>query len=151
MPRFEANIELDEEETSNLRPLRSDIEPPLRSSSWSRSRPSVLSCMTLVTVPVLWGTFTPSMKMLLDSKHAPPVIITNLASHFVGSAALAVVWAMQAVPRRKCLPVDNAESDNLQARHALWASCELGIYLFFGQLTQLVGLVGTTATTNAII
>ena len=31
------------------------------------------------------------------------------------------------------------------------ASCELGVYLFFGQLTQLLGLNGTSATSNAIL
>ena len=36
-------------------------------------------------------------------------------------------------------------------RRALCASAELGLYLFFGQLTQLLGLAGTSATSSAIL
>ena len=45
----------------------------------------------LMSVPVLWGTFTPSMKLLLDHKRAPPVIVTNLLSHSVGTLALGLL------------------------------------------------------------
>ena len=116
------------------------------------SKPSKCSYVALATVPLLWGTFTPSMKLLLNMKHAPPVMLTNLSSHIVGTAALALLWALEALPRESCLPINDMPSNGMsKERQALRASCELGLYLFCGQLTQLVGLTGTTATINAIL
>ena len=102
----------------------------------------------LLSVPVLWGTFTPSMKLLLDHKHAPPVLLTNLLSHTVGTLALALLWLCEALPRKRCLPKETGPAHRWRS---LRASCELGVYLFFGQLTQLLGLNGTSATSNAIL
>jgi drug/metabolite transporter (DMT)-like permease len=107
--------------------------------------------VALLSVPLLWGTFTPSMKLLLDHKHAPPVILTNLLSHTVGAVALACLWLLEAVPRQQCLPIMDEDRHPPTKRRMALASLELGIYLFFGQLTQLLGLGGTSATTNAIL
>ncbi len=115
-------------------------------------RKMVLPYAALMSVPILWGTFTPSLKMLLDNRHAPPVILTNLASHVIGSAALALLWGLEALPRRQCIPAPDSDAHAAKApRRAALASGELGVYLFFGQLLQLVGLTGTSATTNAIL
>ena len=104
----------------------------------------------MLSVPIVWGTFTPSMKPLLDSKHPPPVILTNLLSHAIGTLALCTLWLCEAIPRRRCMP-DNLEDGGPSTGRVALASCELGVYLFFGQLTQLLGLGGTSATTNAIL
>jgi len=120
--------------------------------SSAASRPRLAPYVALVSVPLLWGTFTPSLKLLLDQRHAPPVILTNLVSHIIGASALALLWMCEALPRRTCVPVRDAVTDAGEARRrAALASGELGIYLFFGQLLQLVGLTGTSATANAIL
>ena len=116
-----------------------------------RARPSLFSHAVLLSVPILWGTFTPSMKLLLDNKHSPPVIVTNLLSHAVGTAALGLLWLVEALPRRRCIPEDTPERDALSSQRIQLATSELGLYLFFGQLTQLLGLGGTSATINAIL
>ena len=119
-----------------------------------RKRPTIFQTVSLVSVPLFWGTFTPSMKLLLDHHHAPPVILTNLLSHMAGTIALGMLWIGEAIPRKRCLPEDDSgvAVDNAPSRRRmLTASCELGVYLFFGQLTQLLGLGGTSATTNAIL
>ena len=121
----------------------------------TRPRPTCARYLALGSVPLLWGTFTPSMKLLMESKRAPPVLLTNFASHLVGAVALAVLWSLEALPRRACLPTDHrhlsADDSATGRRRAMRASCELGTYLFCGQLTQLLGLTGTSATTNAIL
>ena len=108
--------------------------------------------LALASVPLLWGTFTPAMKLLLGNHNAPPVIVINLASHAIGAAALALLWSFEGLARSSCLPADDGSQDTSQrSRKALQATAELGAYLFSGQLTQLIGLMGTKATTNAIL
>ena len=106
--------------------------------------------MALMAVPLLWGTFTPSMKLLLDREHAPPVVLTNLLSHSVGMLALSCMWLCEAPPRCHCVP-ESSGAQRPTITRIVTASCELGVYLFFGQLTQMLGLDGTSATTNAIL
>jgi len=106
---------------------------------------SVFRILALASVPVLWGSFTPSMKLLLAIKHPPPALLTNLASHTVGAFVLLLLCAVQRPP----CAVGASHPD--ERRRALCASAELGLYLFFGQLTQLLGLAGTSATSNAIL
>ena len=106
--------------------------------------PSPARWIALMSVPMLWGSYSPSMKLLLSFKHAPPAIVTNLASHLVGAASLCVIWWVQRPPPH-CFGTGDAR------KRAIRASLELGVYLFFGQLTQLLDLEGTTATVNAIL
>jgi len=119
--------------------------------------PTALQAAALVSVPLFWGTFTPSMKLLLDHHHAPPVVFTNFLSHVAGVIALGLLWLAEAVPRGRCFPDAEsglraaADDEPPSRQRMLLASCELGFYLFFGQLTQLLGLSGTTATINAIL
>ena len=154
--RVEARLPSDVvSEDEELAPPASETKGLASGSTTPRQRPvSTLQCVALVSVPLLWGTFTPSMKLLLDRHHAPPVILTNLLSHTCGTIALGALWLCEALPRGRCLPEPDAASSEegapSRARMA-FASCELGIYLFFGQLTQLLGLSGTSATTNAIL
>ena len=121
-------------------------ESPARAAR--RKRASYMNYAVLMSVPVFWGTFTPSMKLLLDHHHSPPVILTNLCSHAIGTVALALLWLCEALPRQQCLPDDEVAP---RPRRVALASFELGVYLFFGQLTQLLGLGGTSATSNAIL
>lgn len=107
-------------------------------------RPSTARWIALLSVPILWGSYSPSMKLLLSFKHAPPAIVTNLASHLVGAALLCGIWCVQRPPPH-CFGTGDGR------KRAMRASLELGVYLFFGQLTQLLGLEGTTATVNAIL
>lgn len=144
------------EAASSQQPASDDNEAPetgtlisVRSSKrGAAKRPTLLQYVVLISVPILWGTFTPTMKLLLDHKHAPPVLLTNFLSHAVGTAALGLLWLCEALPRRRCFPDDE---DTPPRSRMMLASCELGVYLFFGQLTQLLGLGGTSATTNAIL
>ena len=42
--------------------------------------PSTSRWVALLSVPMLWGSYCPSMKLLLNQKHPPPAILTNLVS-----------------------------------------------------------------------
>lgn len=118
--------------------------PRGRSPDFDGERVSVPRIVALIAVPALWGSYTPALKMLLDGRNVPPAVVTNLASHVVGFLSLLFLWYLQ--PGGAKLPEDPAER-----RRAMHASLELGTYLFFGQLTQLLGLAGTSATTNAVL
>jgi len=117
-------------------------------ASVKRSAPEVRRLAALLAVPLLWGTFTPSMKLLLAVREPPPALIINLLSHVVGAATLLALWWV-----RGCTTRDGCDAilDPSRRRRAAWASGELGVYLFFGQLTQMLGLQGTSATVNAIL
>jgi drug/metabolite transporter (DMT)-like permease len=142
----------DENDTDPEEPAAPSTPPPHR-VAYKASKPLLLRYLALISVPLLWGTFTPSMKVLLDdTRRSPPVILTNLVSHSAGSVALALLWACEALRRRECMPSSPEDAKPGGARRlALLASAELGVYLFFGQLTQLMGLLGTSATVNAIL
>mmetsp|Transcript_42415 Transcript_42415/g.70529 ORF Transcript_42415/g.70529 Transcript_42415/m.70529 type:complete len:358 (-) Transcript_42415:322-1395(-) len=130
----------------NLGLLSSDSEPNDLSFHCEERPKSFARTAALLAVPVLWGTYTPSMKLLLESGpdwKTPPALLVNLMSHTVGSIALCLLLVIERRSRRN----DN----DYNARRTFWASCELGVYLFFGQLTQLLGLQGTSATANAIL
>ena len=141
----------------SLQHVAADSEPddetpgllPVPATSRRRPHASMLRWAALLSVPLLWGTFTPVMKGLLDQRRPPPVILTNLVSHAVGTLALGVLWVVEALPRRSCMPEDFGATASRWRMVA--ASCELGVYLFFGQLLQLIGLGGTSATSNAIL
>ena len=110
-----------------------------------RQLPSRLRWAALLSVPMLWGSFTPTMKLLLNVKRPPPALVTNLCSHVVGAITLCIITLVTRPPPH-CLG-----SSVKERRRMLRASLELGVYLFFGQLTQLLGLQGTTATVNAVL
>jgi drug/metabolite transporter (DMT)-like permease len=100
----------------------------------------------LLAVPLLWGTFTPVLKVLLKDKNHPPALLTNLLSHSIGAIMLSNLWLLQSITLSSC-PAAEPKSRQQSVR----ASAELGLYLFFGQLTQLLGLKSTSVTTNAIL
>ena len=99
------------------------------------AKPDNKHYLALLTVPLLWGTFAPALKLLLNSKAPPPPLAINLVSHGVATLALMLLL--------KKTRTQWSKSD-------INGSLELGFYLFCGQMTQLLGLNGTKATTNAI-
>ena len=93
--------------------------------------------IVLWTVPVVWGTFAPIVKLL---DHDTPPLFLNACSHGVGTLFLAPPL------------VDFARhSSNEQRRRCIVCSTELGVWLFLGQTLQLVGLYETGASVNAVL
>lgn len=126
-----------------------------RDATHAHAPVALLRIAALVSVPLLWGSYTPALKLLLNQRHAPPAVLTNLASHVVGFLVLSAIGALQ---RCRCAAAaGSSEGDQDEPREPppwsrkVRASVELGVYLFFGQLTQLLGLVGTSAMSNAIL
>ena len=113
--------------------------------SRKRQPPTALRWAALLSVPLLWGSFTPTMKLLLNVRRPPPALVTNLASHLVGALTLCIITLLHRPPPH-CLG-----STPQERRRTLRASVELGVYLFFGQLTQLLRLQSTSATVNAVL
>ena len=118
---------------------------PLLPKSERRGAPSAgWRWVALFVVPALWGSYTPVLKILVEHEGQPPVVLTNLASHAIGFVALLLLWCLQSGG-------SSMAGKWGSRRRTLLASFELGTYLFFGQLTQLLGLEGTSATSNAIL
>ena len=122
-----------------------DLDQPEQEVTRQQQPPSALRWVALLSVPMLWGSFTPTMKLLLAVHRPPPALVTNLCSHVVGAVTLCIITLVTRPPPH-CLG-----STTRERRRMLRASLELGVYLFFGQLTQLLGLQGTTATVNAVL
>jgi len=122
-----------------------DLDQPEQEVARQQQPPSALRWVALLSVPMLWGSFTPTMKLLLAVHRPPPALVTNLCSHVVGAVTLCIITLVTRPPPH-CLG-----STTRERRRMLRASLELGVYLFFGQLTQLLGLQGTTATVNAVL
>merc|ERR1719329_261436 len=47
---------------------------------------------------MLWGSFTPTMKLLLAVHRPPPALVTNLCSHVVGAVTLCIITLVTRPP-----------------------------------------------------
>lgn len=109
----------------------------------AKPRPPLRSTAALVSVPILWGTYTPVAKLLLLDTNAPATL-SNFATHGVGAISLLSLLALQRA-RGKAAATTSSRGRTLRA------SLELGTYLWLGQLLQLLGLASTSATINALL
>jgi len=112
----------------------------------AKPRPPLRATAALVSVPILWGTYAPVAKTLLLETNAPATL-SNFATHGVGAISLLSLLAVQRATRGKAAPKTSSASRGRTLR----ASCELGCYLWLGQLLQLLGLASTSATINALL
>ncbi len=109
----------------------------------AKPRPPLRSTAALVSVPILWGTYTPVAKILLLEANAPATL-SNFATHGVGAISLLSLLALQRARGK-------AAAKTCSRGRTLRASLELGTYLWLGQLLQLLGLASTSATINALL
>ena len=109
----------------------------------AKPRPPLRSTAALVSVPILWGTYTPVAKILLLETNAPATL-SSFATHGVGAISLLSLLALQRARGK-------AAAKTCSRGRTLRASLELGTYLWLGQLLQLLGLASTSATINALL
>ncbi|CAM9288585.1 unnamed protein product [Discosporangium mesarthrocarpum] len=124
--------------------------------------------LVLSTVPLVWGTYAPSVKYLYDSSigdGSPPGLIFNLGCYLV--SALTLTAASSIKDRAKKGPVERlqgaiASTDGVKGGSpltaaamkkgdALRAGLELGGWLFLASTVQVWGLGLTSASSAAFL
>lgn len=108
--------------------------------------------LLLTTVPLVWGTYAPSVKYLYewrgDSILSPPGLVFNFACYSVSALTLAGVFWFDHLRRRWAnkgkvfTPKATAQTNRYAAR----AGLELGGWLFLGSTLQVWGLELTSAS-----
>lgn len=95
--------------------------------------------MALVSVPFIWGSYAPLTKYILhDSTTLIEFCVLNSLSSCIAAAIFAVPFFHQ-------LPMYHLSWQNVKE------SATIGVWLFCGQLFQVIGLLHTSAATNAIM
>ena len=97
--------------------------------------PTAARVAVLLSVPVAWGTYAPAVKAVYALPAPPPGVVFSLAYYVVALACLGAV----AAPRRSRNPLPYR------------AGGELGLYLFLGNLFQVVGLETVSADAAAFL
>ena len=97
--------------------------------------PTAARVAVLLSVPVAWGTYAPAVKAVYALPAPPPGVVFSLAYYVVALACLGAV----AAPRRSQNPLPYR------------AGGELGLYLFLGNLFQVVGLETVSADAAAFL
>ena len=75
-----------------------DLDQPEAEVTRQQQPPSALRWVALLSVPMLWGSFTPTMKLLLAVHRPPPALVTNLCSHVVGAVTLCIITLVTRPP-----------------------------------------------------
>lgn len=101
--------------------------------------------LILGLVPIIWGTYTPLVKDLYTAVSIPPPSLEfNLMSYMVSSFSFVI--ASVAIQSNKHL-VDTPTKNNVP----LIAGAELGIWLFAGSMTQVMGIQSTSSIKASIL
>ncbi|KAJ8601866.1 hypothetical protein CTAYLR_002680 [Chrysophaeum taylorii] len=111
-------------------PPRPQKLPPLRATKPDQR------LATLVSVPVVWGTYAPIVRYVYEVPAPPPPLLFSAAYYVV---ALATLSTAASLTRRH--PGEDADR----------AGAELGGYLFLGNFAQVLGLQSTTANAAAFL
>lgn len=105
------------------------VAPPSKAEALSR-------IAVLGSVPVVWGTYAPAVKAVYALPSPPPGVVFSAAYYVV---ALAVLGAAAAL---------TGDAPDGETRKA---GAELGLYLFLGNIFQVVGLQTVSADSAAFL
>lgn len=105
-----------------------------------------LGYVLLATVPLVWGTYGPSVAMLYELD--PPVPSLVFSAAYLTMAGVSSL-AFLVVPQFQLIDADNSYDSSVEStlvsRDAVLAGLELGTWLFVGGTLQLFGLKTTAA------
>lgn len=100
----------------------------------------ITNYVALLSVPLLWGTYSPLVKKLYTFDSAPPSLIFNLLSYMTSFGALS--FFQGSVPGI----IKNATNT-----YAFIPGAELGLWLFLGSTLQVIGIQDTSASKAGLI
>eukprot|EP00904_Undaria_pinnatifida_P007480 jgi/Undpi1/3862/HiC_scaffold_16.g07230.m1 len=114
-----------------------------------RARSNRSGLLVLSTVPLVWGTYGPSVKYLYQMGESTPGLVFNFACYAVSVLTLAAVAGINNARKREgdTAPKRPAGSDGYATR----AGLELGGWLFLGGTVQVWGLELTSASRAAFL
>uniref|UniRef100_A0A0G4H494 EamA domain-containing protein n=1 Tax=Chromera velia CCMP2878 TaxID=1169474 RepID=A0A0G4H494_9ALVE len=125
---------------------------------------SLGSALLLSSVSLLWGTYTPIIKLLYNLPHPPPPMAVNfsaylasifllLAARNLGSNGGADIETLQETSSDFHSSAkgreDEVEDSDESSVSLLPAGAELGLWLYLGSISQLFGLQNTPASRAA--
>ncbi|GAX24177.1 hypothetical protein FisN_4Lh266 [Fistulifera solaris] len=87
--------------------------------------------LVLFTVPVAWGSFEPATRFLYATDPELPSLLFSVAYYFVAAVTLFSFTV---------LPQTSYDTDDKTMPWPVWGGLELGLYLFIGNLLQVLGL-----------
>ncbi|CAM9601241.1 unnamed protein product [Chrysoparadoxa australica] len=104
--------------------------------------------LLLASVPLVWGTYGPSVKRMYDmSASAPPGLFFNLACYMVAAPSLWLGALIAKNNRKVSAPTGGGDVGHVWLK----PSVELGLWLFLGSSFQVAGLRLTTAASAGFI
>eukprot|EP00903_Cladosiphon_okamuranus_P011719 g11021.t1 len=112
--------------------------------------------LLLATVPLVWGTYGPSVKLMYQMGESPPGLLFNFACYAVSVMTFAAVASFSRVNEQRPAVSSGGEVEGesrmppnekaLLDRYAARAGAELGLWLFLGGTVQVWGLQLTSAS-----
>ncbi|CAM9089866.1 unnamed protein product [Scytosiphon promiscuus] len=115
--------------------------------------------LLLATVPLVWGTYSPSVKYLYQMGESPPGLLFNFACYAVSVLTFAAVAGLNSARTRRTASAAGGAGSEVEAeeslpqeektvldRYATRAGAELGLWLFLGGTVQVWGLELTSAS-----
>jgi hypothetical protein len=107
----------------------------------------LLGMAVLLTVPIVWGTYVPVVKVLYQVDPPIPGLVFSTAYFGVAAVASSFGLLLQQQQQQQ-LPVPSKQQDKEDESTtntnsnimAVRAGAELGLYLFVGNLLQVIGL-----------
>jgi len=140
------------------------IAPRDGTSAEDDSLPGWTNILATLTVPLIWGTYSPLIKLVYsgaDNVISPPPILFNFFSYFVSFFCLNTAQKLfffrkkAATTTTAAITSTSLEEGDSRTRFATplesRAGFELGMWLFFGSTVQIMGIQSTTATRAAIL
>lgn len=107
------------------------------------TKPSLSTFAILTSVPLLWGSYGPAIKLIFNSAPYLHPALVNLLTYIAAAASLSLIPSPSSPPTA---PASPSAGPSL-AR----AGAELGLYLFLGSYIQLISLTLTSATRSAVL
>jgi drug/metabolite transporter (DMT)-like permease len=87
--------------------------------------------LVLLTVPVAWGSFEPATRFLYATAPELPSLLFSVAYYFVAAVTLLSFTLLTRTSQY---------TDDKTMQWPVWGGLELGLYLFVGNLLQVLGL-----------
>ena len=128
---------------------------PARAAATVPAPPSWTHLAAVLTVPLIWGTYSPLIKATFSSTDfiAPPPVLFNFFSYLVSVVCLTT--ASRLLPPARLQKQEQQQQQQPEATFAspteIRAGTELGLWLFGGSMVQIIGIQSTTATRAAIL
>lgn len=134
---------IDGKKPGELKAMERGVKVAKAWAALRKAGPAVYGRLALFSVPILWGTGSPSLKYIYDFKDSPHACELSAIRCFIAFATL-VIPALQALKGEKMGRVSRKGG-------SICAGLEIGAWAFLGQALQAFGVEHTTASKAGFI